>query len=154
MNPTSLGSSLNLTRPVADSSQQSVPRFLVLMGRILLAAIFVISSSGHFMPQTVNYAAHQGVPFAEVLVPASGLMALIGGLSVLAGYRARVGALLLVIFLVPVTLTMHAFWAVHDPQMAMMQLSMFFKNLGLMGGALLILYYGAGPLSLDRRQGR
>jgi putative oxidoreductase len=81
-------------------------------------------------------------------------MALAGGLSILVGWHARAGAWLLVLFLVPVTLAMHAFWAVPDPMMRMMQQGMFMKNLGLLGGALLIAYFGAGPVSLDERARR
>ena len=62
----------------------------------------------------------------------------------------RAGARLLVAFLVPVTLAMHAFWAVPDPMMRMMQQAFFMKNLGLLGGA----YFGAGPVSLDERARR
>jgi putative oxidoreductase len=78
-------------------------------------------------------------------------MALIGGLSVMTGYRMRLGVALLILFLVPVTFTMHAFWAVHDPQMAELQRAMFFKNVALVGAALLLGYFGAGPYSLDAR---
>ena len=59
---------------------------------------------------------------------------------------------MLVAFLVPVTLSMHAFWAVKDPMMAQMQFAMFMKNLGLLGGALLVAHFGAGPYSLDARR--
>jgi putative oxidoreductase len=65
------------------------------------------------------------------------------------GYRARLGAWLIVLFLVPVTLAMHNFWAVKDPMMAQMQMIMFMKNVSMLGGALLITQFGAGPLSLD-----
>jgi len=65
------------------------------------------------------------------------------------GYRARLGAWLLVLFLVPVTVIMHNFWAVTDPMMAQMQLGFFLANVSRIGGALLIAYFGAGPLSLD-----
>jgi putative oxidoreductase len=50
-----------------------------------------------------------------------------------------------------VTLAMHAFWAMPDPMMRMMQQAMFMKNLAMLGGALLIAYFGAGPVSLDER---
>ena len=63
-------------------------------------------------------------------------------------------AWLLIIFLVPVTLMLHNFWAVKDPMLAQMQLAMFMKNLSMLGGALLISQFGAGPLSLDARHGR
>jgi len=124
----------------------------LLLGRIAYGAIFVFSPLFHFSPQTIGYAAQQGLPLAGFLVPASGLLALAGGVSVILGYKARVGAWLLVLFLVPVTLTMHAFWAVQDPMMAQMQQAMFLKNLSMIGGALMIAYHGPGPLSLDERR--
>jgi putative oxidoreductase len=134
-------------------SVEAVPmRSLALAGRVAYGAIFLLAALGHFSPQTVAYAAHQGIPFASVLVPLSGLLAFAGGLSVMLGYHARLGAWLLVAFLIPVTVTMHAFWAVQDPMMAQMQQAMFMKNLSLLGGALLIAYFGAGPLSLDARR--
>ncbi len=85
----------------------------------------------------------------ELLVPLSGIIALTGGLSVLLGYQTRLGAWLLVIFLVPVTLMMHNFWAVSDPGASQIEKAMFLKNVTMLGGALLISYFGAGPLSLD-----
>jgi putative oxidoreductase len=53
-----------------------------------------------------------------------------------------------------VTLAMHAFWTMPDPMMRMVHQAMFMKNLGLLGGALLIAYFGAGPVSLDERAQR
>lgn len=92
------------------------------------------------------------MPLAPLLVPLSGLISLAGGLSILLGYRARIGALLLVLFLAPVTLSLHAFWKVTDPTMAGMQLAMFMKNVSMLGGAFFIAYFGAGPLSLGARR--
>jgi putative oxidoreductase len=73
----------------------------------------------------------------------------LGGLSILFGYQTRIGAWLLVIFLVPVTLMMHNFWAVWDPAASQIEKAMFLRNVTMLGGALLISYFGAGPLSLD-----
>ncbi len=124
----------------------------VPLGRALFAAIFLMAGRSHFDPATIAYAGSAGVPFAPFLVPASGVLAFLGGLSVLLGWRARVGAVMLVAFLVPVTISMHAFWAVKDPMMAQMQLAMFTKNLALIGAALMIAHFGAGPYSLDARR--
>src|SRR5574341_214747 len=126
--------------------------WLALAGRVLYAAIFIFASLGHFSRESIAYAAHQGVPFAGLAVPLSGVIALAGGLSVALGYKTKIGAWLLVLFLVPVTLTMHNFWAVSDPMMARIQQAMFLKNVALVGGALLLAYVGAGPLSLDGRR--
>ena len=124
-------------------------RYLALAGRQLFSVIFIIASAGHFNSGTIALAAQHGVPMASMLVPVSGLIALAGGLSLLFGYRAKLGAWLLVLFLVPVTLTMHNFWAETNPMMFQIQLTMFVRNLMLIGGALLIAYVGAGELSLD-----
>src|SRR5262249_22344436 len=124
-------------------------RYLALLGRIFLAAIFLLSVPTHFTRQSAAYAAQHGLPLAWILVPLAGLLALVGGLCVLLGYQTRVGAWLLVLFLVPVTLVMHNFWAVHEPAAAQLQRIQFLKNLAILGGALLLTYFGAGPLSLD-----
>jgi len=127
-------------------------RSLVPIARLLFAAIFLMSAPGHFQAGTIAYAAQQGVPFASVLVPFSGILGIAGGLSVLLGWHARAGAWLLVAFLVPVTLAMHAFWTVSDPTMRMFQQAFFMKNLAMLGGALGIAYWGAGPVSLDEKK--
>ncbi len=127
---------------------------VVLAGRILFSLIFILAAFGHFTAQEIGYAAHQGVPLASIAVPFSGVMALVGGLSVMLGYRARWGAWLLIIFLIPVTVMMHNFWAVKDPMMAQLQVAMFLKNVSMIGGALLITQFGAGPLSLDARRAK
>jgi putative oxidoreductase len=126
-------------------------RYVVLAGRALYAAIFVVASFGHFSQRTIAYAAQQGVPMAALAVPLSGLLALAGGLSVLLGYRARIGAWLLIVFLVPVTVMLHRFWGLPDPVAAQLQQIMFMKNVSMLGGAMVIAYFGAGPLSLDAR---
>jgi putative oxidoreductase len=127
-------------------------RYLVPVGRVLYSAIFVMTALGHFSAQYIGYAAQQGVPAASLLVPLSGVIATAGGLSIAAGYKAKIGAWLLVLFLVPVTLTMHNFWAVTDPMMHGMQIALFMKNVSMLGAALLITHFGAGPVSLDARR--
>jgi putative oxidoreductase len=124
-------------------------RALVPMGRVLFSLIFIAGVFNHFSGQTIAAAAAHGVPLATIAVPAAGILAFLGGVSVLLGYRARFGAFLLILFLVPVTLVMHNFWAVHDPMQAALQKVMFMKNVSMMGGALMIMHYGSGPASLD-----
>jgi len=92
------------------------------------------------------------VPLASVAVPLSGVLAIVGGLGILLGYRAKLGAWLIVVFLVPVTLMMHKFWTVPDPMMSQIQMILFMKNVSMLGGALLISQFGAGPFSLDARR--
>jgi putative oxidoreductase len=126
-------------------------RYLVPIGRTAFAAVFILFAPPNFTQQGIAWAAQQGVPLPGVLVPLAGLISLAGGLSVILGYRARLGAWLLILFLVPVTVMMHNFWAIKDPMMAQMQYGFFMANLSRVGAALLIAHFGAGPLSLDPR---
>lgn len=124
---------------------------LPLVGRVLFTLLFLASVPAHFDAQGVAYAASNGVPAPNVLVPLSGVLLLAGGASVALGFYARVGALLLALFLVPVTFAMHAFWNAPGELEATMQYVQFMKNVSLFGATLLIMYFGAGPLSLDTR---
>ena len=135
-------------------SQSSATRYLVPIGRLLFAAIFLMSVPMHFTQATYDHAAEHGLPLANVLVPLSGVLELIGALSLLLGYHARFGALLLALFLVPVTLVMHKFWGIADPMQAQMQQIHFLKNVAMLGATFLMMYFGAGPASLDERAGR
>lgn len=123
-------------------------KFLVLLGRIFYSAIFIGSGIGHFTTGSMHFAQMHHVPNPEFLVPLSGVIALLGGFSILLGYKARVGAWLIVIFLIPMTLMMHKFWDMQEPGERFIQQAMFMKNLSMLGGALLIAYWGAGPWSL------
>ena len=123
----------------------------VLLGRIFLAAIFVVAAPRHFTKEGISHAADLGVPLASLAVPLSGVMAFLGGLSVMIGYRAEWGAWLLIAFLVPVTFMMHGFWKLTDPVAIHVQQAMFIKNIAMLGALLLVAHFGAGPLSLDAR---
>ncbi len=125
--------------------------YIVPLGRILFAAIFIIAGPGHFSANTISYGASKGVPLASIAVPLSGLIAMAGGLSILLGFKAKYGAWLIVLFLVPVTIMLHNFWAVPNPAQAQLQQVMFMKNLSMLGGALLIAHFGSGPFSVDHR---
>jgi putative oxidoreductase len=124
-------------------------RSIPLIGRIFFSLIFLLTAFNHFSGKTIAYAASQHVPLASVLVPLSGVLAIVGGVSIVLGYKARWGAWLIVLFLVPVTLMMHNFWTVKEPMMRQMQMAMFMKNISILGGALLIAWFGSGPLSMD-----
>ena len=125
-------------------------RFLFPLGRGLFAFNFVLALPYHFTHEAVQVAAEQGVPLAGVLVPLSGVLALAGGISVAVGYKTRWGAWALVAFLVPVTLWMHAFWRLSNPNTVLVEQVLFLKNLSMLGAALLISQLGPGPVSLDK----
>jgi putative oxidoreductase len=124
-------------------------KLIVLLGRILFSAIFISAAFAHFSRSTIQYATAKGIPMAEISVPLTGIIAVLGGISVALGYKARWGAWLIVIFLVPVTFMMHNYWMLTEPEARMMQQSMFMKNISMLGGALMLTYFGAGPLSMD-----
>lgn len=126
-------------------------KYIVLLGRVLYGWIFLISVPEDFKAGTIALAAKQGVPFANIAVPLAGITALLGSLSIILGYKAKWGAWLLVLFLALVTPSMHKFWAVSDPMMAVIQKVSFMKNLSMLGAALLIAYFGSGPLSLNNK---
>lgn len=127
-------------------------KITTVVGRILYSLIFLVAVPGHFKSDTIAYAASAGVPLASLAVPASGVLALLGGLSILLGYKVRWGGIALVAFLAPVTVMMHNFWAVTDPMMHQLQMVMFMKNVALVGGALTFMVHGAGAYSLDARR--
>ncbi len=110
-----------------------------LIGRLLFGGYFLYNGMNHFLMRKtlVGYAASKGVPAADAVVLGSGLLILLGGLSLTLGIRPHVGAGLIAIFLVGVTPMMHNFWAVTDPGQRMGDLINFTKNLALLGAALM-----------------
>jgi putative oxidoreductase len=127
-------------------------KLLLPLGRVLFALIFILAAPRHFTQEGIQDAAKHGVVFAAALVPLSGVLALAGGISVVLGYKARWGAWALICFLIPVTLWMHAYWRLSDPAAIHVQTAMFFKNLSMLGAALLISQFGAGSVSIDELQ--
>lgn len=111
---------------------------LLLIGRILFAPIFLSSAMGHLRnaDAMAGYAGSKGVPSPKAAVQLSGLMILVGGLSVLLGVYADLGALLLFLFLIPTAFLMHAFWKETDAMAKMNETIAFFKDLALAGAAL------------------
>src|SRR5260370_29907318 len=102
---------------------RSVPRSaIVLLGRLFYALLFLMAAPNNFTKQGIAYAASQGAPLASIGVPLLGVISLVGGLSILLGYRARIGAWLIVAFLAIVTPIMHKFWSIADPIMAQVQI--------------------------------
>ncbi len=123
---------------------------VTILGRAMFASVFLLGGLDHFLryQQMVDYALSNNVPAAELLVPLTGGMILLGGLSLLLGLYARLGAWLLVLFLVPTAFLMHHFWDITDPAMAGMQMAHFMKNIALAGAALLFTRLGSGTGSL------
>ena len=121
---------------------------VALIGRILFAALFLGSAFGHFAQSEAmaGYASARGVPAAKLSVLASGALILVGGLMVLLGIWMDLGALLLVLFLLPTAVLMHGFWKETDAQAKQLEMISFQKDVALAGAALVIfaLYSGYG----------
>ena len=115
---------------------------LFLVGRILFGGYFIMNGLNHFrkMGMMKGYASSKGVPMAGLAVPVTGLMILLGGLGILLGIYIQLSLLLLAIFLIFVTLKMHNFWAITEPNMKMMETVNFYKNMALLGAVLMILF--------------
>jgi len=124
-----------------------------LVGRILLSLMFIISGWGKLngFAGTAGYMASAGMPFPQVLLVGAIIVELGGGLMLLFGWKARLAALAIFLFIIPTTLVFHNFWA-GDPAQAQNQMIHFMKNITIMGGMLYVMAFGAGPLSLDNRK--
>lgn len=124
-----------------------VPRFVPLIARAFLAAIFFQSGIGKILgfADTQGFMATAGIPsgLTGLLLVGAILFELLGALLILVGYKARWGALLLILFLIPTTLIFHTNFVEQG------QLTQFLKNLAIIGGLLMVVYLGSGPLSLD-----
>jgi len=125
-----------------------------LVGRILVGCYYLQSAFHHFtnVGHLARAAAAHGVPAPEVGVIVGGLLLLAAGLSFLLGLFPRLGVAAVVLFLVPVTLIMHAFWADHDPAQQQNNIINFTKNVGLLGSSLMFLALPRPwPYSVERR---
>ena len=139
--------------PANTTTDAVAADWLALIGRLLIAYMFVPSGWGKIagFSGTVGYIAAKGVPLPEVCA-AIAIAAELGlGLFLLVGYRARLAALLLAVFVAVITPIFHGYWALPEAQV-MMQKLMFDKNLAIVGGLLAFAAFGAGRLSIDGRR--
>ena len=121
---------------------------LLLVGRILMAIIFVLAGFGKLtsIEGTAGYFANYNLPAPTALAVIVGLVELIGGLAILAGFQTRIVAIVLAVFTVATALVAHMDWA------DMNQLIHFQKNLAIAGGFLILAASGAGAYSVDARR--
>jgi uncharacterized membrane protein YphA (DoxX/SURF4 family) len=113
----------------------------LLIGRLLFGGLFVYNGLNHFRNRAamVGYTQFKGVPAPAAAVVASGVWLLAGGLSIVLGVRPRMGALMIMIFLLAVTPMMHNYWAVTDENQRLNDFINFQKNAALLGAALMLL---------------
>jgi len=123
-------------------------KYLPLAARVCLCLIFLKAGISHLLGfnSTVLMMTSKGLPIAKSLLLFTVVFQLLGGLSLLLGYKVKSGSILLILFLIPATLVFHN--PIADPN----EINDFLKNLGLIGGLLMVIYSGAGALSIDSRQ--
>ena len=138
---------------VEDTAVHSAPRSTTaLVGRVLLCAIFLLSGIAKLTDPSgaVGYMTKVGIPNADVLVYIAGAAEILGGLALLFGFLARVGAAGLIVYLAITTLFFHNFWALTGAE-AKTQMVQFMKNLSIIGGLAMVVAFGPGRWSIDAR---
>lgn len=124
-----------------------------LLARLFIAMLFIPAGLTKIpgFDATAAYMAAKGLPLVTILLVLTILIEAGGGLLILLGWRAREAALILFLFLIPVTVIFHGFWNIEDATARMNEQRAFMKNLAIMGGVLMIAAFGPGPLSLARK---
>jgi len=112
-----------------------------LIGRIILGAFYLYYALNHFQntEMMTGYAASKGVPSAKLAVQVTGAMMALGGLSLITGLFPTIGAIILVLFLIPTTVMIHNFWTVEEPMAKLGEQTNFMKNIALAAATLMFL---------------
>jgi putative oxidoreductase len=120
-------------------------RYLPLLGRVMIGAPFIMSGLGKLMAHdaTVGYIGSVGLPLPQLAWVIALLVEIGGGALLVSGFRARLVALVMALFALATALSFHRNFADQN------QMIHFLKNVMLAGGLLQIVYFGAGPLSVD-----
>jgi len=122
-----------------------------LLGRMLLALLFVISGFGKIpgFQGTVGHIAGKGLPLPEVLAALAVLVELGGGIAIALGWKTRWVAAAMILFLLVITPIFHNFWAA-PPDQVINQQTNFMKNVSILGGFLILFAFGPGRYSIDK----
>ncbi len=122
-------------------------RFAPALGRLLIAIIFVMSGFGKLtdFAGSVGYAESAGMPLPQLGIVAAIVVEFFGGIALVLGFKTRWVAAAIAVFSIAAAFLFHANFA------DQMQAINFWKNIAIAGGLLQIVYFGAGPLSLDNR---
>lgn len=141
---------------VAEPHTSTVQRSTALLiGRILIGAIFLLSGIAKLADPSgaVGHMTKAGIPAADTLIYVAAFAELLGGLAVITGFLARLGAIGLFVFMAITTVTMHAFWKFEGQEMIQQNVQ-FLKNLSIMGGLLMLWAMGPGRFSIDAKMRR
>jgi putative oxidoreductase len=147
-----------------ESPMSFLQNLIVLLARLVLSPLFVFAGVNHLLNWngTIKFMTSKGMGIESVFGSSSPMVVqtllagataflLLGGLSLLLGFRARWGAVLLIVFLIPAALIFHDFWH-YDGQIRQLQMANFMKNITIAGGLLMVLAVGSGRWSLDARR--
>jgi putative oxidoreductase len=124
---------------------------VAVLGRVLLAAIFLLSAVGNKIPNFTGVAKIMesvGMPMPTVMLAGAIVFLVVGSVLVILGYGTRVGAGMLLTFLLLASYYFHPFWALQG-QAQQEQMVQFMKNLSMMGAMIFLIANGAGPMSVD-----
>ncbi|MEO5642193.1 MAG: DoxX family protein [Bacteroidia bacterium] len=124
---------------------------MLLFGRVIFGGVFLKDAVEHFTPTMIQEAEQKGMFLPYILIPLSGLVALVGALFIIFGFKTKFGAGLIVKVLIPVTVVMHDFWNFSTPHTIGIEFDEFVKNLGLIGAAFILMYFGGGPITFDAK---
>jgi putative oxidoreductase len=129
-------------------NSSSTNPLVLLLGRVMICVIFLSSSVGQItdFDSNMKHVAGAGMPVPQMAIWASIVVQFLGGVALLVGFRIRIAAWALFIFLIPTTIMLHRFWGIPSPHSPEVQ---FFKNMALMGGLLFVANSEAGAYSVD-----
>jgi putative oxidoreductase len=154
LEPATMAERIVFGRPIESTEDQTIhlaPRpMTALLGRVAIAAIFLVSGTAKLV-DVAGTAAHMtavGIPFPETLAMFAGVAEILGALSLMFGALTRIGAIGLILFMIPTTLLFHNFWVLEGDEQRL-QMVQFLKNLGLTGALILLVSFGPGRYSID-----
>lgn len=126
--------------------------FLLLLGRVLMGAIFVQSGFGKLtgLDGFTNMLAQHGVPMPTIFAPIGAAVEFFGGLAIVLGVWTRYAAVLMILFVIVATAISHRYWEFADPTVRRMQEINFSKNLTIIGGFLFLIVANGGRYCVDR----
>ena len=128
-------------------------RVLPLIGRILISVIFLFSGFGKLtsFSSSAAFLASKHFPIPSAMLAGAIIVEIIGGLCLVFGFKARIAAFIMFLYLIPTTLVFHNFWALQGAARGDNQIH-FLKNIAIMGALLMVSAYGPGKLSIDGRR--
>jgi putative oxidoreductase len=142
---------MTTTTRISDPRTTAAADAAALVGRILIAALFIMSGWGKIagFEGTAGYIASKGLPLPQVGAAIAVVVELIGGLLILVGFKTRWTALVMAVFTIAAGILFHAYWQ-DAPEAARANYINFWKNVSIAGGFLLLYAFGPGRFSLDR----